>query len=497
LRGQALNANPAVHHALPERTQFLPSYWSRQTEHLFSVMGILALVSNCMVCFMDYCLSSRAIRITASRRWGVTHIATPELSPHGGIQLMRLHGGRREDEAGQESLLASLSGGMRFGKVMNRATRTKVMIFGPQISAVGGGPTHLRNLFASPLSDRYELLHFEIGSRGRESPASEESIIDMSARLAWSPFRLIWQIVRLRPAIVHLNSSLNHKAFWRDLTYLTIAKLFRRKVIYQVHGGSLQRFCGNNNLLWWLADRVFGMADAVVVLSSVEEANFRKLRRVQRLAVIRNAVDLREFDRETAHSESKRATRLVYLGRLTREKGLFEALDAMRIVASDPSMTNIEFLIAGSGPARGELAHHIAAANLDASVKLVEPVFGAKKVRFLEEADVFLFPSYHEGLPYSVLESLAAGTPVIATRVGGIPDAVIEGVHGLLIEPRNVLQIVEAIKALVSRSDLVATMSRNCHKWAREEFGLERLAQQFDDLYHDIVVGNDCHRNVV
>jgi glycosyltransferase involved in cell wall biosynthesis len=265
--------------------------------------------------------------------------------------------------------------------------------------------------------------------------------------------------------------------------YLMIAKLFQRKVIYQVHGGSLEKYVGKEGLFWWFADWVFGMSDAVVVLSSAEEANFKKLRRVKRLTVIRNAVDLSEFGSRNEGATSKMGKRFVYLGRLTREKGLFEALEAMRIVASDPAMKQVELLIAGSGPARNELARRIAEADLDSRVKLVEPVFGAQKVQFLEEADVFLFPSYHEGLPYAVLESLAAGTPVIATRVGGIPDVVVDQVHGVLIDPRDSLQIVEAIKTLASRNDLVTTMSQNCRKRAREEFGLDRLAREFGDLY--------------
>jgi glycosyltransferase involved in cell wall biosynthesis len=125
--------------------------------------------------------------------------------------------------------------------------------------------------------------------------------------------------------------------------------------------------------------------------------------------------------------------------------------------------------------------------ELSARVTLVDPLFGSEKVSFLQTSDVFIFPSYHEGLPYSILESLAAGTPVIATNVGGIPDAVLDGIHGLLIEPRDPVQIADAIRKLATNGYLVQTMSQNCLSRSKESFGLERLAIQFNDLYGSVV----------
>jgi glycosyltransferase involved in cell wall biosynthesis len=367
--------------------------------------------------------------------------------------------------------------------------RSRILLFGPQLSAVGGGPTHLRNMFASSLSDRYELVHFEVGSRGRESPASEEKVLSRLLRLAWSPVLLAWRIARLRPSLIHLNTSLNHKSFWRDLAYLIISKLFGRKVVVQIHGGSLERFCSSSALLRSVSSAAFRSADAVVVLSSVEKGNFERIPNLKRLAVIPNAVDIDEYHCDPPRRHSGKVRRLAYLGRLARDKGLFEAVAAMRVITADPDLKDIELAVVGSGPATAELSHLIEELGLDGRVKLRDPMFGESKVRFLQESDVFLFPSYHEGLPYSVLESLAAGTPVIATRVGGIPDVVHDGIHGLLIEPRDPAQIVHAVRRLSADSGLVREMSRNCLSWARDGFGLERLSRQFDELYRSVIEG--------
>lgn len=376
---------------------------------------------------------------------------------------------------------------LRFELMTATTGRARVLLFGPQLSAVGGGPTHMRNMLSSSLSDRYDLVHFEIGSRGRESPASDERLITQILRLVWNPVLLIWRIIQLRPSLVHLNTSLNHKSFWRDLGYLMIGKILRRKVIVQIHGGSLERFCDSSPLLQYVSSVVFRIADAVVVLSSAEKRNFEKISNLKKLAVIPNAVDIGEYYQEFPRKHSGKVRRLAYLGRLTREKGLFEAVEAMKIIVADPDLGEVEFVIAGSGPARAALQGRIKELELGVRVTLVDPLFGSEKVNFLQTSDVFLFPSYHEGLPYSILESLAAGTPVIATNVGGIPDAVIDGVHGLLIEPRDPAQIADTIRKLASNSDLVQMMSKNCLSWSQERFGLERLAKDFHELYELII----------
>jgi len=381
---------------------------------------------------------------------------------------------------------------LRFALIMSTIERGRILLFGPQLSAVGGGPTHTRNMLASSLNDHFELVHFEIGSRGRESPASEEKFVIRISRLLSNPFLLIWRIIQLRPLLLHLNTSLNHKSFWRDIGYLMIGKILRRKVIVQIHGGSLERFCHSSSILRYVSSSAFRIADALVVLSTAEKRNFEKISGLKKLVVIPNAVDIAEYHSESQRKHSGKVRRLAYLGRITREKGLFEAVEAMKLIVSDPGVNEIEFVIAGSGNARADLMSQIEEMGVGDHVRMIESLFGKEKVRFLQQADIFLFPSYHEGLPYSILESLAAGTPVIASNVGGIPDAVIDGIHGLLIEPRDPRQIADAIRKLASNDNLVRTMSQNCLSWASENYGLQRLSNQFDELYRSLV--RDKHR---
>lgn len=364
-------------------------------------------------------------------------------------------------------------------------TKSTVLLCGPPQSAVGGGPTHIRNMLASPLNNRYKLIHLETGSRGTESPAREERLHRKLFRIFTSPIVLAWQILYAWPTIVHLNSAMDNKAFWRDAVYLLICKLLWRKVVFQLHGGSLDTLCVNK---WMecLARFVFYLADAVVILANSEKRDFEQRGITNGLVVIPNGVDVSQYRGNEERLHSGRVQRLAYLGRLVREKGIFEAIEAIEILHAEERFKEIELRIAGSGTARKEIEKYLNDHRLGGSIKLVGPVHDKEKVSFLREADVFILPSYQEGVPYSILESLAAGTPVIATNVGGIPDIMVDGVHGILIKPKDPGGIVRAVHTLSISRDALRVMSSNCIEWASRKLGLERLATQFEELYEKV-----------
>lgn len=362
-----------------------------------------------------------------------------------------------------------------------------VLLCGPPLSALGGGPTHIRNMLASPLKERYTLVHFESGSRGSESPAKNEEVPAKVFRIFTSPFVLAKQIVRNAPEIIHLNSAVDHKAIWRDLVYMIISKLLGRKIIFQLHGGSLPLSALRGHFLMdHLTRLVFSLPDALVLLATTEEHEFSQLGLSRRLVVIPNGVDVSEYQ-GGGRTHSGCVKRLCYLGRLFRPKGIFEVIEAVDILRSDVHFKDLEFWVAGTGPAQGELEEFIRIRKLGDHVKLVGPLHGRAKAEFLRGADLFVFPSYHhEGLPYSVLESLAAGTPVVATKVAGIADIVVDRVHGLFVEPRSPAAIVRAVRELSHSEDTLRAMSKNCVQCASQKFGLERLAIQFEELYESL-----------
>ena len=115
------------------------------------------------------------------------------------------------------------------------STRT-IVLLGPDLKAVSGVSTHLNQLLRSHVNQHFRFLHFRVGSEGRK-----ESPLEKIRRFAWSPWQLMTLLSNHRNAIVHINTSMNPKGFWRDLVYLLVSRSCGCKVVYQVHGGDRLR----------------------------------------------------------------------------------------------------------------------------------------------------------------------------------------------------------------------------------------------------------------
>jgi len=135
--------------------------------------------------------------------------------------------------------------------------RTRVLLLGPMRSAVSGVSTHLNQLFESALSDHFDLLQFQVGSEGHAQGRAGTLL-----RLVTGPLAFAACLIRWRPRIVHINTSLEPKSYWRDIAFLGVAKAMRRKVVYQVHGGALPaEFFAGKRLLTALLRAVLSWPD--------------------------------------------------------------------------------------------------------------------------------------------------------------------------------------------------------------------------------------------
>ena len=357
----------------------------------------------------------------------------------------------------------------------------RVLLLGPSLSAVSGVAEHLRQLGAAPFRD-IEFRHFRVGSEGRR-----EGRLQRVLRIFWSPWALVFRILRDRPAIVHLNTSLNDKAFWRDFVYMVLAKTLGRKVVFQVHGGATQHFLATS--LKFARSRIisaFSLPDAVVVLSEKERrALIESSHGGTRPVVIRNAVDIETFGRQSGKSHAGPVLHVVYIGRLHKDKGVMDLAKAVSMVAERGRLV-MRLEIAGHGPEEGALRTWIEERGMADVIELVGAVQGKAKIDFWNRADLFVLPSYHEGLPYAVLESLASATPMIVTNVGAIPEIIEENVHAVFVLPGEPEGLANALEALGFDRPLLRDMSGRCLERAREMFSIQRFTDEFGDLYRKI-----------
>ena len=144
----------------------------------------------------------------------------------------------------------------------------------------------------------------------------------------------------------------------------------------------------------------------------------------------------------------------------------------------------------GRAVAIDELRELVQRENVSDAVEFLGPVFGEAKIRFWQGIDLFLFPTKHkEGLPYTILEAIASATPVLTTRVGGIPDVIEDGLQGEVLSECDPASVADALGHLLANRQRLRSMSSAALQRAREHYGIDRLATQFDRLYQTMLVG--------
>jgi len=177
----------------------------------------------------------------------------------------------------------------------------------------------------------------------------------------------------------------------------------------------------------------------------------------------------------------------IYVGALVETKGMKELA-----AAAEPLLNKhgrLQLVCVGDGPARNELLSLSSRIRRQGAVVLPGRVAPAEVPRFLQAADFLVLPSYSEGMPQAVLEAMNCGLPIVATRVGGVPEAVIDGETGLLVEARNVEQLRDAMKRMITDEAFRLSAGQKGLARAGEVFDSERNARVFADALWSLAGG--------
>jgi glycosyltransferase involved in cell wall biosynthesis len=192
--------------------------------------------------------------------------------------------------------------------------------------------------------------------------------------------------------------------------------------------------------------------------------------------VIYNPVELPEC----TPFDTREKFALLFLGRVGSRKGVIDLIEAVAKLAAQ--FPEIRLRVAGDGDIRGA-ARHAATLGISGNIEFLGWVRGEAKLQLLRQATIYVLPSYAEGLPMSVIEALAFGLPVVSTPVGGIPEAVSEGVEGFLVAPGSVDMLAARLAQLLSNPELRKQMGDRARRKAENAFAVECIVPTFDAVY--------------
>lgn len=176
---------------------------------------------------------------------------------------------------------------------------------------------------------------------------------------------------------------------------------------------------------------------------------------------------------------------LLEVGALYRNKGQFELLAALAALLREGHRVHLALI--GSGPHEADLRTLAAKFGLDAHVSFHGQQPHAEVMRFMTAADVVVLPSYNEGLPNALVEAHGCGRAVVATRVGGIPEVVRDGVSGVLCPPQDSVALTRALRLLVTDPALRQRMGAAGQAWVAEHFTWAQNAWHYLQIYQDLI----------
>ena len=223
-------------------------------------------------------------------------------------------------------------------------------------------------------------------------------------------------------------------------------------------------------------------------ITTVSTANKKKLSTaglvVDTIEVIPPGIFLSMFSDKTTSKKRKNELRLIWIGRMIEVKGLEYLISAMRIVGDRYPTVNLNLI--GEGPLQNEVKQRISELSLNHNITFIGTVKNERIPKYLGESDIFVLPSLSEGLPAVILEAMAAGKPIIASDVGGISEAVEDGVNGFLLEPRNSDQLAEKILYLIEHPEIRKKMGEKSKKIVKDKFTWEKAARRTIKIYENL-----------
>ena len=302
------------------------------------------------------------------------------------------------------------------------------------------------------------------------------------------PFYFLGSLVSLSVAcargrvdVTHIHMSFGGSAV-RKLALMRVAAFFSVPTILHVHGSEFAVFGDRlSPRLRGILAREMARATRLVVIGRFWRQYLVERLEIEdrKVIVVANGVPL---PTACPPSRSDRSCRIVYLGALGSRKG---TSDLLRALAS-PRLRVLQWdaVIAGNGDLDAFRAE-AAALGIADRVALPGWIGPEEAQALLTSAAVFVLPSYNEGLPVAVLEAMAAGIPVVTTRVGAIPDLGIDNVAGFLIDPGSIEDLADRLAALVEDPTLREQFGANGRRRVESDFTIDSTAQRLAALYRE------------
>lgn len=351
--------------------------------------------------------------------------------------------------------------------MINKETRKRVLTIGCQWKKPKGGIAVVLNSY-SRIFPKFNII---VNSNGKNAIAN---LLQLLYSLVMTTFRLLFcKSIR----IVHIHTA-SYNSFKRSALFISLARFFKRKVVIHIHGGGFKEYYEKNTSF---VHKNLLKCDTIIALTEYWKEFFEGLG-FENVIVVPNVVDSPTIQ-ERKCDDGK--THILYLGLITKAKGIFDLIDTIYEHKEDLK-GNIVLHIGGNGETE-TLKKMIGDYSLQDIVLFEGWVSGEKKIELLNNADIFILPSYTEGLPISILEAMSYRLPVISTPVGGIPEVIEDGKNGILFTPGDKEALYRAIEKLYTDKEQRKSMGELSYSKVQSYFP-DNVSEKLENIYKELLL---------
>lgn len=299
--------------------------------------------------------------------------------------------------------------------------------------------------------------------------------------LPFDMLKFFLKLICFDPACVILNPSLASNAIRRDLVFLRLCKLMHKKAIVFFHGFNPEYANGMDGKTFC---KDFKGTDAFIVLSQNAKSYLIRWGIKSPVHISTTKVDDRMLDDFHIDTRQGLIRNILFLTRIEKEKGIFEALNIFKSLSD--IYPSLKFTVVGSGSMLDEAKLYSQKMQIP-NITFTGKLTGQDLIDAYKTADMYLFTSYHEGMPTTVLEAMAFGLPVITRPVGGVVDFFENGRMGELINSFSPADYAMSISRYISDYQLSKETSIYNYNYAIQHFLASKVSRSIENICRSIV----------
>ena len=297
-------------------------------------------------------------------------------------------------------------------------------------------------------------------------------------------FKLMGTLISFSPDLVYFTFSPMGISFYRDVLYVSILKLFRKKILFHLHVKGITEQCEASKVKKALYKFAFKNTN-IICLSTLLGEDLRVVYKGVPMVVNNGIVS--QYREPTLDKIENGRIELLYLSNLMRAKGVFVLLDALKILKE----RNVDFIARIVGkPAdvsKEEINRYLLKNQMSECVNVEDGKYGEDKIRAFRKADIFIHPTLNDAFPLVILEAMQFQLPVISTFEGSIPEIINEGVTGLLVQKNNSIMLADKIATLISNKQMREQMGKEGRKKFLSSFTSDRMEHTLESIMKNLI----------